>query len=227
MISFVLFLAGSAFTQEVDKEKLKKKAQEQSEKNKGKDLKGKAKGKDNEDLKAKADAKRGDIEDEDDGGHTGAIIGGIAAAAVVGTVIAKKSGGDDDDETETTLSFGTMDANKDGKLSQDEFRGAMSKGFEASDKNGDDEVTRDEAVAAYGAQGGKYFDALDSGKAGSISMDALEKDAAEAFHWADKNGDGSITADERSKATSENAAAEKEQKANPGMKAKKLLRKVT
>jgi hypothetical protein len=110
-------------------------------------------------------------------------------------------------------------------LSLAEFQSAMSAGFTASDKNKDAAVTRDEAVAAYGDRGGKYFDALDSEKKGSISLDAH---AAQAFQWADANGDGTITAAEKATATGEHTAAEQEQKANPrGGKAKKLIRKVT
>ena len=102
----------------------------------------------------------------------------------------------------------------------------MSKGFDSSDEDGDGEVTRDEAVAAYGERGGTSFDALDDEKSGAVSVDALQEDAEEAFRWADANGDGTITADERNKATAENAAAEKEQKANPGKKVKRLARAV-
>lgn len=232
---FLVLGGPGAFSQEqADREKLKQKAQEQSiDKDK---LKGKAKsqGEDARDLKDGTKAKRGgDAEAEEDGGHVGAIAGGVAAAAVVGTVIAKSKGRDDEKETETTLSFGSMDANKDGKLSRDEFTKAMSRGFDASDKDKDGKVTRDEAVNAYGERGGTYFDALDGEKSGAVSLETLENDAAEAFHWADANGDGTITADEKAKAASENAAAEAEQNADvrkgqkSGKKVKKLVRAVS
>jgi hypothetical protein len=120
-----------------------------------------------------------------------------------------------------------MDRNKDGSLSLAEFQSAMSDGFKSSDKNGDSSVTREEAVAAYGDRGGKYFDALDSKKSGSITLDALNNDAAQAFKWADANDDGTVSATERTAASGDYAAAEKEQKANPGGKARKLVRKVT
>ncbi len=216
LLGFLLpmaFSAGAQQVDQVDKEKLKKKAQEQAERDK--------------DVNEKARSNRDRIDDDDDDGHVGAIVGGVAAVAVVGTLIAKTTGGDDHEVKETTVSFGSMDANKDGKLARDEFISAMSDAFESSDKNGDGKVTRDEAVAAYGDRGGKYFDALDSEKSGSISVEALERDAREAFHWADADGDGSITAAERTKATAENDAAEKKQKADPTKKAKRLLRKVT
>jgi Ca2+-binding EF-hand superfamily protein len=227
LLAFSLLL-GSAATgqqQQVDKEKLKKKAQEQSvDKEK---LKGKARGQgDEQDLKERAETRGAEVE-EDDGGNAGAIAGGIAAAAVVGTVIAKTKGGDGKKDTETTLSFGSMDGNQDGKLSRDEFTKAMSKGFASSDNDKDGKVTRDEALAAYGERGGTYFDALDDEKTGAVSMETLQNDAEEAFRWADANDDGFITADERSKATTESTAAEKEQKANPAKKAKKLMRAVT
>jgi hypothetical protein len=225
MFGFLLLVGPRAGAQEqTDREKLKQKAQEQAGGQK--------------DLKERTKAKRevATAEAEDDGGHAGAIAGGIAAVAVVGTVVAKSKGGpdkDDQKETETTLSFGTMDANEDGKLSQDEFLQAMSRGFDASDKNGDGKVTRDEAVAAYGERGGTYFDALDDERSGAVAMEALQNDAREAFRWADANRDGTITADEKTKAAAENAAAEEEQAADApkagksGKKVKKLVRAVS
>jgi Ca2+-binding EF-hand superfamily protein len=216
IVGLMLTVAYGAEAQ-VDKEKLKKKAEDKQAEGKH-DLK-------KNDLKDKANSKRDEIDDDDGGSHAGAIVGGVAAAAIVGTVVAKTKGGDGDKAAETTLSFGSMDRNKDGKLARDEFQTAMSKGFQSADKNGDNTLTRAEAVDAYGERGGKYFDALDDDKAGSITMDSLEADANQAFAWADKNDDGSVTADERTTATAENAEAEKQQKAHPGKKAK-LLKKV-
>jgi Ca2+-binding EF-hand superfamily protein len=232
-LGFVFSMSTAALARQTQqeqeaKEKLKKKPHVGDEK---------------KDLKGKADRNRPDAEthpgdkhpreaaeqedDDDDGGNAGAIIGGVAAAAIVGTVIAKKKGGDGK-EKEESVSFGSMDRNKDGSLALVEFQSAMSDGFKAADKNGDSSVTRDEVVAAYGDRGGKYFDALDTKKSGSISMDALNDDAAQAFKWADANDDGSISAAEKATATGEHAAAEQEQKASPkGAKAKKLVRKVT
>ena len=173
--------------QEEAKEKLKKKPHMGDEK---KDLKGKADRSqpDADKLKGKKAEATGE-DDDGDGGHAGAIVGGIAAAAIVGTVVAKKKGGDGKEKDES-VSFGSMDRNKDGSLALAEFQSAMSDGFETADKNGDSTVTRDEVVAAYGDRGGKYFDALDTQKSGSISMDALNDDAAQAFKWADANDDG-------------------------------------
>jgi Ca2+-binding EF-hand superfamily protein len=102
----------------------------------------------------------------------------------------------------------------------------MNDGFTSSDKDKDGTLTREEAVAAYGDRGGKYFDALDTAKTGSIAMAALEKDAEEAFSWADADGNGSITAAEKSAATAEHTEAEAQQKANPKAKAAKLARKM-
>jgi hypothetical protein len=87
-------------------------------------------------------------------------------------------------------------------------------------------VTREEAVAAYGETGGHYFDPLDTKKSGSIQMSSLSADGEQAFKWADTNGDGTITAAERSAASTEHAAAETERKGNPKAAAKKLERKV-
>jgi Ca2+-binding EF-hand superfamily protein len=221
----VLSVSSAALAQQAQeaKEKLKKKPQVGEQ---HKDLKGKADGnRPGADQLPKGTA-QGEDED-DDGANVGAIVGGVAAAAIVGTVIAKKKGGDGK-EAEESVSFGSMDRNKDGALALAEFQSAMSDGFKAADKNGDGAVTRDEVTAAYGDRGGNYFDALDSSKSGSISMDALNEDAAQAFHWADGNGDGTISAAEKTAASGEHAAAEQEQKKSPkGAKAKKLVRKVT
>lgn len=143
----------------------------------------------------------------------------------MGTVVAKKSGGGDK-ATETTVSFGAMDRNKDGALALSEFKSAMTDGFKSSDKDGDGTLTREEALAAYGDRGGEYFDALDSAKTGSVTMATLEKDAEQAFSWADADGNGSISAAEKSAVTAEHTEAEAEQKANPKMKAAKLARKI-
>ncbi len=214
VIGLMLSAAFNAGAQQVDKDKLKKKAEEKQ-------------GETDRDLKDKAQDEKDDRDDDDDDdSNVGAIIGGIAAAALIGTVIVKATGGDDKKSSETTVSFGLMDGNKDGKLSRDEFGSAMSKAFASSDKDGDGSVTRAEAVAAYGDRGGKYFDALDSAKSGSITMDALDADASQAFRWADADGDGSITATEKTAATADNAKAEAEQKKNP-LNVKRLLRKVT
>jgi Ca2+-binding EF-hand superfamily protein len=173
---------------------------------------------------AKANQEEED-EDDDDGANVGAIVVGVAAAAVVGTLLVKSGG---DDSKEETVNYSSMDSGKDGSLSRDEFTASMSKAFGTADKDGNGSVTRDEAVAAYGDRGGKYYDALDTQNRGSITMSTLENDAKQAFDWADANGDGTITADERSKAATAHTAAEAEQKANPGKaKAIRLLKKVT
>ena len=54
----------------------------------------------------------------------------------------------------------------------------------------------------------------------------FDADGAQAFSWADKNGDGTITAAERGTAATEHEAAVKEQKGKPAAKAKKLMRKI-
>jgi len=207
-----LMLSAAFAGAQENKENLKKKADEKQVET-------------DRDLKDKAGDKRDDRDDDDDS-NVGAIVGGIAAAAVVGTVIVKATGGDDEKSSETTVSFGSMDGNKDGTLTRNEFSSAMSKAFASSDKDGDGSVTRAEAVAAYGDRGGKYFDALDSAKSGSITMDALDADATQAFRWADADGDGSITAAEKTAATADNAKAEAEKKQNP-LNTKRLMRKVT
>lgn len=218
VIGFVLSVAFGAQAQVDEKKKLKKKAEEKQ-------------GEQHKDLKGKAQPHRPgeqNKEDEDEGSNVGAIVGGVAATAIVGTVIAtKKGGGADDKSSEKSVNFGSMDGNKDGSLALAEFTSAMSEGFKSADKDGDGNLTRDEAVAEYSDRGGQYFDSLDSEKRGSITMDTLDADAKQAFEWADANGDGKITAAEKSAATTQHEDAEKQQKANPGKKLNRLARKVT
>jgi hypothetical protein len=159
-------------------------------------------------------------EEEEDGANVGAIVGGIAAAAVVGKLVAGKGGGKDEgrgkgnaapDKAVEEASPAQIDSDKDGQYTRDEFNVALNKAFKTADGNADGTMTREEAVAAFGDRGGAYFDALDEEKTGSVKMATLESDVARAFEWADANGDGSLTAEERSEAAKELEVAEAEE----------------
>lgn len=212
---------------DVDKDKLKNKANEQ--KDRDKDARDEI-----EKEKKKQDIKD-EAEDRRDGGNAGAIVGGVAIGVLVGTVVAKKTGGKSDeakgdaskpDEANTAAptagASAPLDADKDGKVSQDEFQSAMKQAFTTADKDGNGNLTREEVVAAYGEHGGTYFDALDKEKKGSLQLSTLESDAKQTFAWADSNSDGFITEDEKKAAAQQNDAAEKEEKADASKTAGRL-----
>ena len=131
-------------------------------------------------------------------------MGGIAAAAVVGTLIAKKKGGGDDKAeakpaasgSETTT-FSTMDTDKDGALSRDEFTTKMTAAFKAADGNSDGVLTREETQEQYGDQGAAYFAALDKDATGKVDSAAFQANVLRTFDSVDANDDFKISTAER------------------------------
>lgn len=105
-----------------------------------------------------------------------------------------------------------MDANKDGKVTLEEFQAAQAKMTEARfgrlDKNGDGSISKDEyptPPAGVGAEGGRQrfmpdLAKLDKDGNGSVSKDefatSTKEMGAERFAKIDKDGDGSITKEE-------------------------------
>jgi hypothetical protein len=109
------------------------------------------------------------------------------------------------------LSFDEMDANKDGKLSLDEFQAAQAKmtdqRFARIDKNSDGVITKDEFPQFPQREGAAIrpslipdFAKLDKDSDGKVTKDELAaagKDmVAERFKNLDKNGDGVVTKEE-------------------------------
>lgn len=178
-------------------EDAKKKADREKKKNEIKDNEG---DRDKEELKDDAEDRR---DDRNDDSNVGAIVGGVAVGALLGTAVAKKAGAKKAAAAkagQTAAAPNTMDANKDGKLSRDEFASAMTAKFKAADKDGNGSLTREEAVAAYGDQGAASFDALDKGKTGSIDMPAFNANVEQTFTWADADKDGFVTEAEKAAA---------------------------
>jgi len=81
-----------------------------------------------------------------------------------------------------------MDANKDGKVSFEEFKEARNtyakKKFDRMDTNGDGFITKDDKKAGYKHHAGKFFDKADSNKDGLLSKEEFM--AAKRHH---KRGD--------------------------------------
>jgi hypothetical protein len=216
---------------EVDRDDAKARAQDRSRNRTGDAKVDRA----NTDAKSRPNETAVD-DDDDDGGNAGAVAGGIAAAAVIGKLATRGKGGDKHaagpqgatrqaapgQQADRQVQ---IDANNDGMFTQDEVKQALSGAYKTADSNSDGRITREEAVAAFGEQGGTYFDALDSEKTGAVAMDTLDADIAQAFEWADANGDGSISAEERGAADQEQQEVEQEAKKNPAQAKKKLAKK--
>lgn len=213
------------YTGDSNKDKAKKRAEEAKKKSERE--------KDKEELQKKADdlddRTRVDV-DNDEGINTGAIAGSIAVAALVGTVVAKKKGAAekaaqakaadqaaaaapaaDAGNADGSVNFASMDTDNDGKLAKQEFLEGMN-GFykRLFDSDGNGAITREEAVAAYGDRGAKYFDTLDKEKAGSLAIPVMVADATRVFDWADADHDGFLTAEEKD-AAKKTASTEQKQ----------------
>lgn len=88
-----------------------------------------------------------------------------------------------------------LDANNDGQLSRDEWKG-KPKGFRRLDRNNDNIVSREEAATARRAHGKRQFKQMDANNDGQISRAEWTGDA-ELFSRLDINNDGVIAKDER------------------------------
>ena len=196
-----------AWAQNPNAEEAKKRAEE-AKKNKG-GRQGQGQNVDRENAEQSAQERADEARAEhDDGPNTAAIVGGIAAAAVVGTLIAKKKGGGDDKAdakagakpaasgSETTT-FSSMDTDKDGALSRNEFTTKMTSAFKAADGNSDGVLTREETQEQYGDQGAAYFDALDKDAAGKVDSAAFQANVLRVFDSVDADDDFKISTAER------------------------------
>lgn len=92
--------------------------------------------------------------------------------------------------------FRRMDANKDGKLSREEWKG-KAQGFERLDSNQDGFVTREE-LEAVRQQMNKALNKMDANNDGQIARDEW-KGKARGFDKLDANSDGVLTTEELKK----------------------------
>ncbi len=87
-----------------------------------------------------------------------------------------------------------MDANNDGVISRDEWKG-RPQAFDRIDKNNDGSLTREEIASVARAKGERRFGQMDANNDGRISREEW-KGNAELFTRLDTNNDGAITKEE-------------------------------
>jgi hypothetical protein len=95
---------------------------------------------------------------------------------------------------------GQFDANKDGKVSKEEFM-AKKPGFDHADTNKDGMVTADEikalpAAQKHGATGQNFIEKFDANKDGKVTPEEFDAKRSQGFGKMDKNADGFVTKDE-------------------------------
>ncbi len=138
-----------------------------------------------------------------------AMIAGAAAAIAQDTTPAQKPvGAPGGGRMPFMVTFDEMDANKDGKLTLDEFRAAQEKmadqRFGRLDKNGDGAITKDELPPFMQREGStngpSFFSKLDKDGDGKISKEEFAGGGKEMveqrFKMLDKDGDGVVTKEE-------------------------------
>jgi Ca2+-binding EF-hand superfamily protein len=104
------------------------------------------------------------------------------------------------------MSFATLDANKDGKITPDEVQAARQASVAGVDANGDGKISEDEMIAwqvakatARATERAKArFAAQDINGDGQLTVEELlvRPMPAAIFVWVDTNGDGVVTEEE-------------------------------
>ncbi|MEO6727102.1 MAG: hypothetical protein ABIU20_09080 [Blastocatellia bacterium] len=87
-----------------------------------------------------------------------------------------------------------MDANRDGQITRDEWKG-KSKGFDRADQNNDGTISRDEAMAGRKAAGKRHLKRMDANNDGQIARGEWTG-PADGFGKLDANNDGMLTREE-------------------------------
>ena len=88
--------------------------------------------------------------------------------------------------------FDRIDADHNGKIDKQEFRGAVEKMFDKLDKNKDGRLDREEFRALKIPDADRIFDKLDKNGGGTISREQFILQSMERFNKMDENGDGLI-----------------------------------
>jgi Ca2+-binding EF-hand superfamily protein len=88
--------------------------------------------------------------------------------------------------------FSKIDANKDGKISKQEYMDATAATFRKLDKNKDGFLTKDELKVLDKIDAQRFLKEVDINKDGKISQDEFNKAAEKRFKFLDKNNDDFI-----------------------------------
>ena len=97
--------------------------------------------------------------------------------------------------------FNSMDTNKDGAVSKQEYLDSHAKKFDAMDKNKDGKITADEMPTKNKGKPNVLFNEMDVNKDGVVTKQEYLDYYAKKFDAADKNKDGKLTTDELQKKT--------------------------
>lgn len=97
--------------------------------------------------------------------------------------------------------FNSMDTNKDGAVSKQEYLDSYAKKFDAMDKNKDGKITADEMPTKNKGKPNILFNEMDVNKDGTVTKQEYLDYYSKKFDAADKNKDGKLTTDELQKKT--------------------------
>lgn len=139
---------------------------------------------------------------------TGYWISGVVAAVIgvgaVGVAIANQGG--HGPRGKMPVSFAELDANGDGKITQEEMELRKRERFETADTNGDGMLSKDEAMVRANAEMakrmedriGRFIEKRDSNGDGMVSYDEIStgKGGDRLFSRVDADDDGVITKEE-------------------------------
>jgi Ca2+-binding EF-hand superfamily protein len=96
--------------------------------------------------------------------------------------------------------FERFDANKDGRLTQDELPAQVAERIMEADADGDGAVTKEELEQARQKLGDRFLDRLferfDANADGKLTPDEVPPRLADRLMKADADGDGGVTKDE-------------------------------
>ncbi len=130
------------------------------------------------------------------------VVALASAIAIPTAVFAAKHASKMGDEWVEKM-FLEHDADKNGTLAKDELPARFQKHFQSADKNGDGQLSKEEAIEAHKERREKRVTKLlmkfDTNSDGLVSKSELISFVEKKFAKLDENGDGQLSAEELSK----------------------------